>query len=134
MSKRNGLLISLSQGQTADGCITCAVGDVLKGGWGGLESWLGNNLEPAAAGTLKFFDPNLGITYSTLDFVKPEIDPVEEKPKDLPAPIEVEVIANPTDDKNCDPNGAGVSNIQPSLAMLADLTIALSILGKLTGH
>lgn len=134
-------LISSSQGQTADECVTCVLGDFLKSGWSGLESWFGNNLAPAAAGTLKFFDPNLGTNDSPLNFVKPETDPVEEKLNDLPGtgrnpdtPIETEVIANPTDDKNCDPNGAGVSNIQPSLTMLTYLTIAVSILGERTGH
>lgn len=109
-----------------DGCVTCAAGDFLKGGWGGLESWFGNNLAPAAAGSLQFFDPNPGTTDSPLEFVKPETDPAEEIPDDLPGnaegtgrnpatPIELEIMANPTDDKKCDPNGAGVSIVLPSL-------------------
>lgn len=55
--------------------------------------------------------------------MKPETDLVGQELESLPGigrnsgtPIELQVVADPTNDKKYDSNGAGVGNILPSLA------------------
>lgn len=93
--------IALLEAQgTADGCVTCAVGDFLKAGW---EDWI----LPAA----QFLLPDSEPARDT-PFPKPE--PEKQGTNNLPGnanepAIELEIDADP--DKKCNPNGDAVSLI-----------------------
>lgn len=89
---------------TADGCVTCAVGDFLKSSW---ENWI-----LPAASTLQFLVPD-----STLapDTPIPETDRENQGINDLPGRVnqpDIKLQNIVSGDKECNPNGAGVSNLR----------------------
>lgn len=109
-------LVSLAQAQGSnDGCITCPLGDLFKGGFEyGLDNWI----LPAAAGATRLFAPdpslNPGVTNPAQGFVNPQVDPEKQRTNNLPGftdqpDFELQVIGNP--DAKCDPNGADVSSL-----------------------
>lgn len=108
-------LVCLAQAQSSnDGCITCPLGDLFKGGLEyGLENWI----LPAAAGATRLFAPdpssNPGVTNPAQGFVNPQADPGKQRTNNLPGitdqpDFELQVIGSP--DAKCDPNGPDVSN------------------------
>lgn len=87
---------------TADGCVTCAVGDFLRSSW---EDWI-----LPAAGTLQFLLPDSTPAPETHI---PNPDPDNRRINDLPGrvnqpDIELHTIVSPY--KECNTNGDGVSD------------------------
>lgn len=103
-------LITVLKAQgTADGCITCLFGDLFKSSW---EDWI-----LPAAGILQFFVPDSTLAPET---TIPKTDPGNQKTNDLPGmvnqpDIELQTIISP--DKECNPNGAGVSDVAPTVLL-----------------
>lgn len=119
-------LVSLTQAQGSnDGCITCYLGDLFKGGF---EYELGDLILPAAA---RFFAPDLpsnpGATNPAQGFVEPQTDPEEQRSTDrVPgitdqADFELEIIGKP--DPKCDPNAARVSSLLPIFIDLCEMPV-----------
>lgn len=102
-------LITSSQCQAQDSCITCIFTDYAKSS---LGTWFDEFFFPTTGGALQLFqlDP------------EPPADPEsqaepEQKNTDLPgqfdkpgADIEIQVTADPVDNEKCNPNSAGVSD------------------------
>lgn len=116
-------LISSSQGQAQDSCITCVIADYAKSS---LGAWFDEVFFPAAGGALQLFqvDP------------EPQPEPVEQKKTDLPgqfdqpgADVEIGVTADPYDNEKCkNPNSAGVSGLPcPYLTILTTSLTETSI-------
>lgn len=127
-------LASVVRGQgTADGCITCAVGDWFKGS---LAPWLleyGAPLGGALKGTIdpEGWAPEKQEPAEGFDFVVPpgeklgdqkELNPVEPFPgvqqgtgnsKGPESPIELNIFANPVDEAKCDLSDDAVSGSSP---------------------
>lgn len=106
---------------TADSCVTCAVGDLLKAGW---EDWI-----LPAARTLQFLQPDSEPAPLT-SFPKPE--PEKQGTNNLPGKvnepaIELEIVADP--DKKCSSNGDAVSLIffNERCIMLTPVLISISV-------
>lgn len=112
-----GSITLLKAQGTADGCVTCAVGDFFKSTW---EDWI-----LPAAGTLQILVPELTPAPET---PIPKTDPDNHGTNNLPGrvnqpDIELQTIVSP--DNECNPNGAGVSdprgadrfNILPTLTI-----------------
>lgn len=93
--------ITLLEAQgTADGCVTCAVGDFFKAGW---EDWI-----LPAAGKLQFLLPDSEPAPDTT-FPKPEPGKqgTNNSPGNINQPAIEEIVADP--DRKCSSNGAAVS-------------------------
>lgn len=87
---------------TADGCVTCAVGDFFKSSW--------DNWTLPAAGTLQFLLPK---STPAPDTPIPNTDSDNQRTNDLPGrvnqpDVELQIIVDP--DKQCNSNDAGVSD------------------------
>lgn len=87
---------------TADGCVTCAVGNLFKTG---MEDWI-----LPAAGSLQFLVPD---SVPATDTTIPKKEPDKQWTDNIPGSvdqtdIEIETITSASE--KCDPNGAGVCN------------------------
>lgn len=96
-------LITLLNAQgTADGCVTCAVGNFFKTG---LEDWI-----LPAAGALQYLAPD---SVPAPDATIPKKEPDEQWTNNIPGSLDqpdIETETITSGDEKCDPNGAGVCN------------------------
>lgn len=105
---------------TADGCVSCAFGDFLKSSW---QDWI-----LPAVDALQFLVPDSAPAPET---TTPKEDPASQRTNDFPGRVDqpdIEIQNIVSSDKECNPNGTGVSDPRCADRFTATLTIFFSIL------